>query len=275
MATENTPNQSVERAVLLLRALAQSHHAQRASALAATAGLGLSTATRLLATLEGLEMVERDPISGAYRLGPLAVTIGGAATNQSPVYREARQLMLNLAAAIGLGVNLARRNGDHLEYLFNVEGRLAPRSFTLSGQPNPLHSTGLGKCLLAGLAAAARRDLLPEASLTAFTPRTITSHEALDAEIATILHRGYAAEVEELALGRACVAAPIRDHDRGIVAAVSVSGPLSALDLGQRRDELGRTVVELADTISVALGYLPAGLPASPLAELAEPEEVR
>lgn len=275
MAAENTPNQSVERAVGLLRALAQSHHGQHASSLAAAAGLGLSTATRLLATLEGLDMVERDPISGAYRLGPLAVTIGGAATNQSPVFRESRQLMQNLAATVGLGVNLARRNGDHLEYLFNVEGTHAPRSFTLSGQRNPLHSTGLGKCLLTGLTAAARRELLPEAELTAFTARTITSHETLDEEIATILRRGYAKEMEELALGRACVAAPIRDHNWNVVAAVSVSGPLSALDLGRREEELGRTVIELADTISVGLGYLPTGLQASPLTGLIEPEEAR
>jgi DNA-binding IclR family transcriptional regulator len=265
---QSTPNQSVERAAGLLRALAaEEHRDSRASELAAAAGLGLPTATRLLATLESLELVERDPVTSTYRLGPLALTLGGAAANQSPIYREARQHMQNLAATLGVGVNLARRHGDHLEYLFNTEGRQAPRSFTLSGQRNPLHATGLGKCLLAGVDLDSRRALLPTGSLTAFTARTLTTHEALDVEIRAVLARGYATEVEELALGRACVAAPIRDRGNEVVAAVSISGPLSALDLEHRRDGLGQTVLELADTISTALGYRAIALPLHALSD--------
>lgn len=270
MPIESTPNQSVERAAALLRAMAEQHRELRASELAAAAGIGLSTATRLLATLESLELVERDADSSTYRFGSLALTLGGAAINQSRIYREARQHMQNLAATLGVGVNLAQRQGDHLQYLFNTEGRLAPRSFTLTGQRNPLHATGLGKCLLAGLDPAERRALLPGESFTAFTARTLTSHEALDAEIRVLLARGYAAEVEELALGRACVAAPIRDRSNEVVAAVSISGPLSALDLDHRRDELGQTVLELADTISTALGYRAVALPLHALAEAEE-----
>jgi DNA-binding IclR family transcriptional regulator len=270
LPVDSTPNQSVERAAGLLRALAEHHRELRASELASAAGVGLSTATRLLATLESLDLVTRDPDTSGYRLGPLALTLGGAAANQSPIYREARQHMQNLAGTLGVGVNLAQRQGDHLQYLFNTEGRLAPRSFTLTGQRNPLHATGLGKCLLAGLDPDARRELLPAESLTAFTARTLTSHETLDAEIRTVLARGYATEVEELALGRACVAAPIRNRGNDVVAAVSISGPLSALDFDHRRDELGQAVLELADTISTALGYRAVALPLHALTE-AEP----
>ena len=70
--------------------------------------------------------------------------VGGAAANQQPVHREARQVAQNLAARLGLGVNVARRHGDRLVYLINAEGELAPRSFTLLGQTKPLHANGLG-----------------------------------------------------------------------------------------------------------------------------------
>jgi DNA-binding IclR family transcriptional regulator len=266
MAAEPAPNQSVERAAALLRALAEGHGEVRASELAAAAGLGLSTTSRLLATMESLELVVRDGGAGAYRLGPLALTLGGAAANQSRVYREARQHMQNLAGRLGLGVNLATRDGDHLLYLFNTEGPAAPKAFTLTGQRNPLHATGLGKSLLAGLDAAGRRALLPADRLTAFTARTVTDHDALDAEVDLVLTRGYATEIEELALGRACVAAPIRDRGNEVVAAVSISGPLSALDLAHRRDELGQAALELADTVSTALGYRAVALPPQALA---------
>jgi DNA-binding IclR family transcriptional regulator len=264
-ASGQANNQSVERAVALLGALAATHGGQRASDLAKSAGLGLSTATRLLATLEALDLVDRDEAGGVYRFGPLALAIGGAAANQSEVYAAARMTVQNLAARLGLGINVARREGGRLQYLLNVEGPLAPKSFSLMGQTNPLHATGLGKCLLLGLTPAERRSLLPPQTLTPFTDKTIAAHDRLDEELATVLRQGYAVEGEELALGRACVAAPIRDRTGGIAAAISISGPLSALDLGNRQQELAQIVIEAADSISIALGYTVGGVQSAPV----------
>jgi DNA-binding IclR family transcriptional regulator len=190
-----------------------------------------------------------------YRFGPLALAIGGAAANQSEIYAESRMIVQNLAARLGLGVNVARREGGRLQYLLNTEGPLAPKSFSLMGQTNPLHATGLGKCLLLGLDPGQRRALLPQDTLIPFTEKTIAAHDRLDDELATVVKQGYAVEAEELALGRACVAAPIRDRSGVIVAAISISGPLSALDMGNRQQELAQTVIEAADSISIALGY--------------------
>src|ERR1700759_3902147 len=110
-ASSQANNQSVERAVALLRALAATHGDQRASDLAKSAGLGLSTATRLLATLEALDLIDRDEASGVYRFGPLAFAIGGAAANQSEVYTEARPTVQSLPARLGVGINVERREG--------------------------------------------------------------------------------------------------------------------------------------------------------------------
>ena len=123
--------------------------------------LTLSTASRLLATLEAAGFVDRDPVSGLYRLGLDMVSLGGAVLNNHPVHREARQIAQNLAAELGLGANVAVRRDDQLFYLLNFEGRQAPRSFVLTGQRNPLHATGLGKALLSGLTPQERRALLP------------------------------------------------------------------------------------------------------------------
>jgi DNA-binding IclR family transcriptional regulator len=249
-------NQSVERALLVLRVFTGGRGELRVSDVAKAAGLGLSTASRLLATLETAGFVDRDPVSGLYRLGLDVVSLGGAVLNAHPVHREARQVAQNLAAELGLGANVAVRRDDRLFYLLNFEGRQSPRAFVLAGQRNPLHATGLGKSLLSGLTADERRDLLPDAALTAYTPRTIVDHERLDREIEKVAARGYATEVEELALGRACVAAPIRDGSGTVVAALSVSGALSVIDLGVREPALASAVIEAADSISVGLGYV-------------------
>jgi DNA-binding IclR family transcriptional regulator len=131
----------------------------------------------------------------------------------------------------------------------------------LTGQRNPLHATGLGKALLSGLTGEERRTLLT--TLTPYTNRTLTSHEALDAELAKCTARGYFTEVEELAHGRACVAAAIRDSSGAVIAGLSVSGPLSAIDLQNREQALASTVIEAADSISIGLGYVgPHHIPA-------------
>lgn len=253
MVTENGTNQSVEKAAAVLGAFTEGREL-RVSDVAKNAGIGQSTASRFLATLEALAFVERDPVSSLYRLGPALITLAGVAVNQHPVHREARQAAQNLAASIGLGANVAIRRGASLFYLCNFEGRLAPRSFTLMGQGNPLHATGLGKCLLLGLTPAERRELLPDPRR--YTPATIIDHDELDQVLDQVVERGYAVENEELALGRACVAAPIRDRSGDVAAAISASGPLSALDLDTRQGELARVVIEVADAISVGLGYV-------------------
>ncbi len=252
MAEQGT-NQSVEKTAAVLSAFIDGREL-RVADVVKHARLGQSSASRLLATLESLEYVERDPVSSLYRLGPALVTLGGVAINQHPVHREARQRAQNLAARLGLGANVAVRRGESLFYLCNFEGRLAPKSFTLIGQRNPLHATGMGKCLLLELSAEQRRELIPD--LQRFTARTITDHDELDRDLHEAKERGYAIEDQELALSRACLAAPVLGPGGQVVAAISVSGPLTAVNLPDRERELGHEVIEIADAISAGLGYL-------------------
>ncbi|SDK21848.1 IclR family transcriptional regulator [Streptomyces indicus] len=256
MASDQGNNQSVERAMAVLKVFLDGQPELRVSDVVRMTGLGTSTTSRLLATLESLEFVERDGISGLYRLGTAPITLGGVAVNHNPVHREARQLAQELAARLGLGANVAVRHGASLFYLLNFEGHLAPRSTVLTGQRKPLHATGLGKCLLLSLTAGERRELIPEDALHGFTPATLTTHAELDKELEVSERRGYATEVEELAHGRSCVAAPIRDRTGRIVAAISISGPLSTVALDRREDELARAAIEAADSVSVGLGYV-------------------
>jgi DNA-binding IclR family transcriptional regulator len=253
MTNELSSNQSLDRADAVLSALAKGRP-MRVSEISQAAELGQSTTSRMLSALESLGYVERSPGSGLYSLGLAFLTFAGSALNAHPVHRYARQPAQNLAASLGLGANVAIRRGDELFYLCNFEGRLAPKFFTLMGQRNPLHATALGKCLLAGLDGEQRRTLLPD--LRRFTPNTLTTHEELDEAISLITEVGYSTEREELALGRTCLAAPIVDQNGSIAAAISISGPLSAIDLPTREPEISRIAIEVADSISSGLGYM-------------------
>lgn len=250
MSADKSTNQSVEKAMTVLETFADGHP-RRVGDVAGAAGISQSTASRLLATLETAGLVERDPISSMYFLGTELLTLAGIAINQNPVHRVGRQIAQNLASELGLGVNIAILRGSELVYLCNFEGRMSPKSHTLMGQRVPIHATSIGKSTLIALSAPARRSL----TLTAYTEATVTDPAALERETALVARRGYATEVEEFVLGRASVAAPIFDQVGRIVAAISLSGPRTTIDLETREAELARIVIETADRISSGLGY--------------------
>ncbi|GAA5185281.1 DNA-binding transcriptional repressor XynR [Rugosimonospora acidiphila] len=246
--------QSVERALSLLRAFTEEHPERRVSELVQLTGLGQSTVSRLIGTLEILGFVTHDSHSGLYRIGPTVVGLAGIALNQSPIHLQSRQIAQDLAGELNLGANVAERQGPELFYLCNFEGRSAPRSFTLIGRRGPLHATAMGKALLTDMAAEDIEGLIG-ARYPTYTPKTILDIDNLLASLAEGRERGYTTELEELAFGRACLAAPVRDRSGRIVASLSVSGPLSAMDLPRRQDELAMKVIEQADRVSSGLGY--------------------
>lgn len=259
-----TGTQAVERALHILTSFTAEQPELRTSELAKISGLGQSTVSRLVMTLEALGFLCRDERSGLYRLGPVPVTLAGTALNQSRLYRESRQIAHGLASTLGLGSNVTERHGQSLFYLLNFDGHLAPRNFTLMGRSGPLHATAMGKALVCELPAEALAAVVAPKTLHGYTSNTITEPDAFTDELAVVRKRGYATEIEELAWGRACIAAPIRDQSGQIVAAISLSGPLSAIDLPRREGELVTKIIEAADRVSSGLGHLDvASVPAA------------
>jgi DNA-binding IclR family transcriptional regulator len=225
------------------------------------AGLGVSdsTASRLLARLEAWAYVERQPETGLYALGPHVLTLAGVALNHSELRRAGLEEMHRLVHLLGLGANLATLRRGAVFYVGNLDGRQAPRYYTLLGRHYPLHATALGKVLLAWRGpdeVEALAGVSPAGALRRFTASTVGDVGALRAGLRVVRERGYATECEELAMGRACVAAPIRGRGGAVVAALSVSGPVQVVDLPQREGELAAAVVDAALRVSERLGFV-------------------
>jgi DNA-binding IclR family transcriptional regulator len=260
MAAEQGTNQSVERAVSVLRALGTGSSERRVSDIAVDAELGPSTTSRLLATLEQFDLVERNPISGLYRLGLGTLPLATMALNGHPVHRASRMVLQGLASRTELGANVGILRGADLVFLANFEGTRTPRAYTQAGSIAPLHATAMGKCLISRMTGDERRSLLGQ-KLDAHTEYTVTSHDGLDAECETVRRVGYAVEAQERALGRSSLAAPVLDSQGSVVAAISLWGPASLLGSlsatgkpGTREAELAGQIIEAADAVSQALG---------------------
>lgn len=254
-ASPGSLTQSVTRALNILNCFTDETPLLRVTDISHRLGLTPSLVSRLLTTLEHEGFVERDEDTGFYRLGRSIITLAGVALNNNRLRMEALGEMQKVSIEMGLGVNLSVLDNDSIFYLAHVDAPQVPRHYTLIGRHNPLHATGMGKVLLAYLSDP---QYIRQLSLHAYTPHTITDIDVLETHLQMVRNQGWALEMEELALGRACVAGPIRDQTGAVVAALSISGPLSVFQWNERRESLISTVIELADRISIRLGYVTA-----------------
>jgi DNA-binding IclR family transcriptional regulator len=246
--------QSVDRAITVLEVLARRGEA-RVTEVAAELRVHKSTAFRLLGALQERGLVEQDSDRGRYRLGFGLVALAGAVTARMDVTRAGRAVCDRLAREIGETVNLAVLREHWAINVDQAQGGSAVAAQNWIGQPTPLHATSSGKVLLAYLDAGARGQLLERAGLPGFTAATITRRAALDAQLATVLERGYATTVEEYELGLNAVAAPVRGAGGRVVAAVSASGPAYRFTV-DRLDQTAPLLRSGAEEISHQLGFL-------------------
>lgn len=244
--------QSVDRAVTVLEILAQRGEVG-VSEVAAAIDVHKSTAFRLLGALEAHGMVEQEGERGKYRLGFGIMRLAGAVTGRIDITKHGRGICERLARELGETMNIAVLQSHYVVNLNQVRGSFAVTAQNWIGRLTPLHSTSSGKVLLAHLDPKRRYELITEAGLARMTPRTLTSKEELEADLAEARERGYAMTVEEYEEGLNAMAAPVRSRDGETVAALTASGPAFRFT-EERMHELAPALVEGADELSHRLG---------------------
>jgi IclR family KDG regulon transcriptional repressor len=142
-------------------------------------------------------------------------------------------------------------------YINKMESSKAVRMSSSVGSRAPAHCTSAGKALLAYQAPELLNQLIA-AGLKAYTPGSITSADALRAELAAVRSRGYAIDDEESEIGLRGVAAPIRNHSGAVVAAIGMAAPVQRMSK-KLLQACVPSVTGAAETISRRLGYQPPG----------------
>ncbi|MFE4970636.1 IclR family transcriptional regulator [Kitasatospora sp. NPDC056651] len=197
--------QAVQRALGLLHCFHDNGPDLSASDLARRMGLSVSTAHRLARTLVSAGFLEQDEQTARYRLGPAVAELGQLSFHQRGLHLAAPELEL-LSRRTKATADLAIRSGAHAVIL--VGGSVRPD--TGLGLRRPLHSTALGKVLLAwprpGEAALPALGPLPS-----FTARTITEPAVLKEELAKVREAGFALNDGESAAGVRTVSVPVLD----------------------------------------------------------------
>jgi IclR family acetate operon transcriptional repressor len=164
-----------------------------------------------------------------------------------------RDIITRLAELMGESVNVAALDHGLPVYIAQADGARSMRMVTRVGQAVPLHSTAVGKAILAFLPDDKRTQLLSEGPYPAVTKSTITQPERLSADLRETRSRGFAVEREEHEEGVASVAAPVLGVGGQVVGAINVSAPIGRAPRAVLL-EWGPTIVEHAATISERLG---------------------
>lgn len=243
---------SAARVVGVLEILAEAREGLGVTAIGRAAGIHKATASRLLATLSGGGLVERDPTTGRYRLGVGLIRLAGAASSGLDVIRQAHPVLEDLKERTRETTNLAILDQDGVLYVDQVTGGQAIVMSNWVGRRSPVHCSSSGKVLLA-FGEPDQRDRLLLRPLERLTRNTITDPRRLRAQLTEIRKRGYGHAVGELEEGLNTVAAPVWGDGR-VVAAISISGPSYRIP-PREQPRLGRLAADAGMAIARRMGY--------------------
>jgi DNA-binding IclR family transcriptional regulator len=227
---EASPAVAVERALNILEAAAQRRDGLTNAEISRKLGIPKSSASYILRTLEKRSYLRREAETGRYRLGLKILSLGGDAQANLDIAGVSLPFMRSLVERIHLTVHLAVLDQSEAVYIEKVE---APGFFKVNtwvGRRMFLHSTSVGKCLLAWLPKQDVEAIAKQQGLKKRTSETITSIAKLLADLDHVKQSGYALDDEENSLGARCLGVPIFDAIGNVTAALGASGTLTQVD---------------------------------------------
>jgi IclR family acetate operon transcriptional repressor len=218
-------------------------------------GLSRSTVHRLVAALLETGYLRKLP-GKKYSLGYRILSLAAPLLDDSELKEMVRPYLERLAQRTGETVHLVQRNGHYAVYVDKIDSPQPVGLLSKVGVRLLLHCTAAGKVLLAHMSEEERRQVYETVGLPAQTPATITSAEKLEEELRIIREQGYALDKMENRDGVFCIAGPVFNHQKAVVASFSVSGPAFRFDLERAAGWAGE-IKETSLHISKMLGYRP------------------
>ncbi|MFV0375029.1 IclR family transcriptional regulator [Microbacterium sp.] len=218
-------------------------------------GIPRSATYELISTLRAHRVIEQ-AADGGIVLGAKLFMLGSRFADSVDSDRLTSDAAAALRDTVDETVQVAVLDGRNVLYTAKAESSRQLRLVSTVGRMLPAHVTGIGKAMLAELPEGKFEALFDGVELETFTPTSIGTVPALRRELAATRKRGYAIDNSESTPDVSCVAAPIRGSAGDVVAAMSISVPLSRMSDGLR-EEYAELVVAAAADLSGQLGYFP------------------
>lgn len=221
MPRTSEPGRSVgSRLLEVLFAFGPGHSRHTLAGLARQTGMPQATVRRLALELVRAGALDMAP-GGALTVGTRLWQLGTLAPLTEPLRTVAQPFMEDLYTALHQHVQLAVLEGRDAVIIERLSRPGAVGLVSQVGGHLPLHSSGVGKVLLAH-AGSSLFDDLAERGLGRFTPHTITDPARLRRELADCRQTGTAIVREETTPHADSVATRIMDAEGHVIAALSV-----------------------------------------------------
>lgn len=225
----------------------------RVTDLAEELEMGASAVHNHLSTLVEQGYVVRD--GEEYRLGLKFLELGGFTRIQVQLYDVAEPEIERLAEDTGELVNLMTEERGMGVYLKRTKGQDALDLDTYAGMRVHLHSTALGKSILAHMPPERVDDIVDYHGLPKLTEKTIGTREELEAELEEVRELGHAIDDGERLKGLRCVSAPVMRDENEVLGAISVSAPANRINDRQLQEELPKLIKGSANVIELNIRY--------------------
>ena len=218
-AQTGAPTALLERAMDILGCFGPMHQALNLTELSELTKLPVSTVHRIIGTLvEGGFLIKGS--DRKYRVGTMLWTIAQLAPLSDRLRESALPTLARLYEETGENVTLAVLDRGQALYVDRIVGERSVPTISRAGGHLPLHTTGVGKVLLAFQPEEMIEKYLAR-PLAKPTLNSVTDPDALRTELAEVRARGYSVTRQEMTAGSGSIAVPIRSQGR-VVAAVGV-----------------------------------------------------
>jgi len=234
--------QSIEVGGQLLRAMAHTGQPMALKDLAREADMPAARIHPYLVSFARIGLMQQDPETGRYFLGPLALQLGLISLRQANPVQAAAAELPALVRAIGHTVAIAVW-GSRGATIVRLEESPAPIHVNMrQGTVFSLAGTATGRLFAAYRDVDEVRALLDDERRREKShpapgianvppPRAVPSWRVFERELADVRAQGLARSDGETLPGVNALAAPVFDHDGGIVLAVTAIGPASIFGL--------------------------------------------
>ncbi|MBI4788124.1 MAG: IclR family transcriptional regulator [Chloroflexi bacterium] len=243
---------AVDRAALILRAIASSKTPIGVSELSRQLGLNKSTTHDILNTLCHHHLLERDSTK-TYRLGYGLVELGHHVGEHMDLRAASHSRLVQLAHAVEETVFLGTY---HEGYVTIIDKEEAPHDVKITsplGRRLHYSAAAYGKVFLAAMSDSQVNQLMSDDPLHSYTPKSITKPNAFRAALRQVRAQGYALDDEEYLAGVRAAAAPINDAHGNVVGALCVVGFSTRLSV-ERLERVAKQTRDVAQEISCELG---------------------
>jgi len=248
----------VQRAVRLIRHVAEGNPVLNMSETAKALKINRTTLLRLLHTLEIEGFVERRPGGAGFQVGLSLLELAARALFSQDLVQVAVPVLTRLAETLRLSAHLGVLDGTDMLYLVRRTPNTPLASNIRVGSRLPAHATTMGRMVLAFMPALEIDKLYAGKELKRFSEHTATTLAALHAKLAQDRDAGIAWSDGHFETGISSAAVPVFDFAGTPLGAVNVSGPVNAFAGKEHRTAIGAELRAAGLEISRRLGWIGA-----------------